>query len=229
VDNYWFTDPNICGRGEGGGAMAGERDLTQRECRLAANYGWTVRRVRSLVSPSGARPVWNFVEVGHPGTDADTPTITGPEIRAAVWSSIISGARGIIYFNHSFGGSCRSHHYLRSECGDAVRPWVAGVNRQLERLAPVLNAPFVDNAVKHPDGVDVALKVDDGALYLLAGSKQHSKQTAKFTVKCTNSKRVTVMDEGRQLRMVKGSFEDSFADGNAVHIYRIEGRNTCGL
>jgi hypothetical protein len=26
-----------------------------------------------------------------------------------------------------------------------------------------------------------------------------------------------------------GSFTDSFADGNAVHIYRIDGGTTCGL
>jgi hypothetical protein len=26
-----------------------------------------------------------------------------------------------------------------------------------------------------------------------------------------------------------GSFADQFADGNAVHIYRIDGGSTCGL
>ena len=29
--------------------------------------------------------------------------------------------------------------------------------------------------------------------------------------------------------MTDGSFTDSFADKNAVHIYRIDGGSTCGL
>ena len=62
-------------------------------------------RVRALVSPARSRPIWNFIEVGHPFTENDAPTINGPQIRAAVWHSIIAGARGILYFNHNFGGA----------------------------------------------------------------------------------------------------------------------------
>ena len=29
--------------------------------------------------------------------------IAPEEVRAAVWHSLIAGARGIVYFNHSFG------------------------------------------------------------------------------------------------------------------------------
>ena len=66
ADNYWFTDPNICSLHEGGQLLDSPRDLTPSECRLAANYGWTVDRVRSLISPASSKPVWGFVEVGHP-------------------------------------------------------------------------------------------------------------------------------------------------------------------
>ena len=58
--------------------------------------------MRALDAMDGQRkPIWNFVEVGHPFTESNAPTITGPQIRAAVWHSIIAGARGIIYFNHT--------------------------------------------------------------------------------------------------------------------------------
>ncbi|MFP5019031.1 hypothetical protein ACKLTP_18990, partial [Paenarthrobacter ureafaciens] len=56
ADNYWFTDPNICAKSEGGALNGHLRDLTDEECRLAANYGWTVERVRELAGKDS--PVW---------------------------------------------------------------------------------------------------------------------------------------------------------------------------
>lgn len=225
ADNYWFTDPYICGPSEGGAVFAAGAQLAPEKCRLAANYGWTVDRVRSLVMPAASKPVWSFVEVGHPFTEADAPTITGPEIRAAVWSSLIHGARGIVYFNHNFGGDCQSQHVLRDPCGDAVRPWVTDVNAQIARLAPVLNAPFLDNALSHGDGIDAAVKVHDGSLYVLAGSAQAGQQDATFQLTCLTgaAAAVTVVDENRTVPMADGAFSDHFADGNAVHLYRIDG------
>ena len=225
ADNYWFTDPNICGPSEGGAVFAAGAQLAPEKCRLAANYGWTVDRVRSLVMPAASKPVWSFVEVGHPFTEADAPTISGPEIRAAVWSSLIHGARGIVYFNHNFGGACQSQHVLRDPCGDAVRPWVTEVNGQIARLAPVLNAPFLDNALSHGEGVDAAVKVHGGSLYVLAGSAQAGQQDALFQLPCLGGTdaAVTVLDENRTVAMTSGAFSDHFADGNAVHLYRIDG------
>ena len=39
----------------------------------------------------------------------------------------------------------------------------------------------------------------------------------------------TVLDEGRTDPGRRRPFTDSFADGNAIHIYRIDGGSTCGL
>jgi hypothetical protein len=225
ADTYWFTDPFICGPSEGGAVFAAGGQLAAEKCRLAANYGWTVERLRSLVTPAMSKPVWAFVEVGHPFTEADAPNITGPEIRAAVWSSLIHGARGIVYFNHNFGGDCQTQHVLRGPCGDAVRPWVTDVNAQITRLAPVLNAPFLDNALSHGEGIDAAVKVHDGSLYVLAGSAQAGQQDAVFRLTCLAGAgaAVTVLDENRTVTMADGAFSDHFADGNAVHLYRIDG------
>jgi hypothetical protein len=224
ADNYWFTDPNICGLGEGAALVGGVRPLMDSECRLAANYGWTVDRLRSLVSPGGSKPVWAFVELGQP-FDASTGTTTGPQIRAAVWSSIIHGARGIIYFNHSFGGDCRSFHLLREPCAQQTRADVSVLNRQLAELAPVLNAPFLDDAVRHSDTVHSAVKVHDGALFILTGSAQAAAQEELFEIPCLakGGGTVTVLNEDRNIEMENGAFRDAFEDGNAVHLYRIEG------
>jgi hypothetical protein len=38
-----------------------------------------------------------------------------------------------------------------------------------------------------------------------------------------------VVGENRTIRVRRGTFSDGFADGNAIHIYRIKGGSTCGL
>ena len=228
-DIYWFTDPGVCSASEGGSRFTGgSRALTQAECRRAANYGTTVDRLRSLVSPARSKPIWNFIEDGHPFTESDAPTITGPQIRAAVWHSLIAGARGIIYFNHNFGGSCQSQHVLRDSCGTAIRPTVKATNEQVTRLAPVLNAPFADNFLTNTGNVRQMAKYQGGQFYVFAGNKDNSAATATFSAPCVGNATATVVDESRTIPIVNGSWSDSFADGNAIHIYRIDGGSQCG-
>jgi hypothetical protein len=230
ADNYWFTDPYICSWVEGGAVFNAGRDLTDAECRIAAHYGWTVDRVRSLVQPQGSKPVWAFVEVGHPFSEKDSLTITGPQIRAAVWSSIIHGARGIVYFNHNFGGPCISQHVLREDCGAAVRPTVTAVNQQITRLAPVLNSPNVHGLVTASGGsVDLSVKAHDGHFYILAAATAAGRQQIAFTVACGSPLAARVLDENRTIPVSANSFTDTFQDSNSVHLYQISGGNTCGL
>ena len=147
-DNYWFTDENICSGTEGGQLVAGGADLSPAECHRAANYGATVRRLRGLENPASSKPVWAFVELGHPASEDDWPTITPAQVRAAVWQSLIAGARGIIYFNHSFGGPNQTQHILRegTSAGSPyapIRSVVTATDRQIQDLAGVLNSPTV--------------------------------------------------------------------------------------
>ncbi|ACL41859.1 conserved hypothetical protein [Pseudarthrobacter chlorophenolicus A6] len=227
ADNYWFTDPNICSQGEGGALVGGERPLTESECRLAANYGWTVDRVRSLVSPLRSIPVWSFVELGQP-FEASKEAITGAQIRAAVWSSIIHGAIGIVYFNHSFGGNCRSFHLLREPCAAQMRSDVTTLNNQLAELAPVLNSSFLDGALTYTGRVQSAVKIHGESLYIFAGSAQVASQKARFDIPClaNGSGTVVVLNEDRSIEMSNGSFSDTFENGNSVHLYRIDGAAT---
>ena len=60
--------------------------------------------MRSLVSPTAVKARLGIRGSRSPHRQDHSPTITPPQIRAAVWHSLIAGARGIIYFNHSFGG-----------------------------------------------------------------------------------------------------------------------------
>ncbi|SDS52717.1 hypothetical protein SAMN04489743_0261 [Pseudarthrobacter equi] len=230
ADNYWFTDPYICSPVEGGAVFAPGRDLSDEECRTAAHYGWTVDRVRSLVQPAGSKPVWAFVEVGQPFSDPASPPISPAQVRAAVWSSLIHGARGIVYFNHNFGGTCLSQHVLRDECGGDVRPAVTAVNHLITSLAPALNAPSITGLITSgTPGVDMLVKASGGHLYLMAASTRNERRDVAFSLACGSPEQVTVLDEGRTISMSGKTFTDTFDDANAVHVYRFDGGSSCNL
>ncbi len=228
ADNYWFTDPNICGPSEGGRLLgAGTRALTAPECRRAANYGATVDRVRDLVRPRGSKPVWAIVEVGQPFTDSSVRSIRPAQVSAAVWSAIIHGARGIVYFAHNFGGRCITQNALRGSCGKSIQRTVAETDRRIGALAPVLNAPFADGYVTVTRGIDTMAKYTTGSYYIFAGSRGAHAATATFGLACADAAVATVVDENRTIRIVDGSFSDTFATANSVHIYRVEATPSC--
>lgn len=207
ADVYYFTHPEI---------PAADRK--------GASYGSLIDRVRDLDAIDGARqPVWGFVELGHPFTEDWAPTITAPEMRSAVWHSIIAGARGIVYFNHSFGGDCSSEHVLRDRCDPAMTPAVTAVNDQIIELAPVLNGPYADGFVSVEEGqaAVMAKRGPDGAWYVFAGADTARGPGGDVTLRVAAGSKVEVLFEGRSLTVRDGRFEDAFADGNAVHIYRV--------
>jgi hypothetical protein len=229
ADIYWFTDDSICLSAADAGWYKGQLVdgiVPSRLCRLAANYGRIVDRVRQLANYK--EPVWAFVELGHPFPSNDWPSITPQQVTAAVWQSLIAGARGIIYFNNSFGGQCITDNVLRDPCYAKIRAAVTVVDNEIRSLAPVLNAPFADGVVKAGPGVNISTKWYNGHFYVLAGSNEPYAQTVKFSMPCVGSATVTVLNERRTIQANHGIFKDRFANGNAVHIYRIDGGSSCG-
>ena len=101
------------------------------------------------------KPNWGFVEVGKPFTDNQNgggDTITPAQSRGAVWHTLIAGARGIIYFQHSFDGPCPTHHALREQkaCLVPTQDAIRDLNGQIKSLAPVLNSQFADGYATGP-------------------------------------------------------------------------------
>ena len=222
-DIYWFTDPNVSNRAEGGKLLNGGRPLTPVQTRRASNYGLTVDRMRFLAK--GQKPIWNFVEVGWPASETEaqgTRAIQPAEIRAAVWHSIIAGARGIIYFNNSFGGPNPSQHCLREPAYAAVRATVKSTNQLITQLAPVLNAPFADGFLTAGPSVRAMAKFHESKYYVFAGSKETVASTAMFSLLGVDNGTATVIGENRTIPISNGRFSDGFEDGNAIHIYRME-------
>lgn len=229
ADVYWHSDPGgACSQWEGGKMNGNTRPLTQAECRRSSNYGWLVERMRALDAMDGQRkPIWNFVEVGCPFSNGGC--ITPTQARAAVWHSIIAGARGILYFQHSFGGPNPTHHALRDNRYAAMITQITDVNAQIKSLAPVLNAPNVVSGWTQSATTKAMVKWAGGHFYVFAGSADNAASTGSFTIPCVGEATAVVLGENRSIPVSGGRFSDSFADGNAVHIYRIDGGSSCGL
>lgn len=215
TDIYWYTDANICEEAEN------FLDVPPEQCRLAAGYGSTVDRTRELDAQDDRRqPVYAFVQVGWPGEDDDR-AIEPDQIAGAVMNSLIHEARGIIYFNHNFGGPCISQHVLRDECGAVVRPTVAEINRRITELAPVLNTQSYRHSFN--PALDTMLKEHDDSFYLFAMLGRGSA-TGQYVFTMPEGLRgaiVEVLHENRELPIREGRFTDSFEAEHDYHIYKI--------
>jgi len=216
-DMYFYTDPNLCPAE----AQTWLGIATDR-CRRSSSYGLVIDHERKLDGMDGKRmPIYGFVEVGHPFTESSAPTITGDQIAGAVMSSLIHGARGIIYFNHSFGGPCQSQHLLRDSCGAANRPMVAQTNQRITALAPVLNSPSYQWTANSQ--VDTMLKAYGGSYYLFAmPGPDGGTGTQTLSLPATlQGSTAQVMFESRSVPISGGKITDNFAAEYSYHIYKI--------
>jgi hypothetical protein len=269
TDLYWFTDPYQVPTMDAPDWFPETGTVSTPQIRRAANYGYQIDRMRQLDAMDGQRqPIWAFVESGWPFTQTASQgarTIAPAEMRAAVWQSLIAGARGIIYFDTSFGGPCQRFHINRdtSGCYTAIQAELTRTNSQITQLAPVLNSPTVSSGWSQRRGTTAMVKwvkakkrscksnrkkckkakgkkaagakrkrckkgkegcgkvvTGKGNLFVFAGSAG-SSVNGRFTLACAGRTHATVVGENRTVPVRRGTFRDRFADGNAIHIYRV--------
>ena len=117
------------------------------------------------ITPTNPAPIYQFVEDGEPGDSCTNDAyITPLEMNAAVWQSIIHGARGIIYFDYTFCGSeagtdndVLDTYFQTALPGRTISIYdqIKTTDAQVHALAPVINAPFaVDYVTVNPAGYD---------------------------------------------------------------------------
>ena len=93
-----------------------------------------------------------IIEDGQPftGSTNGSTYITPAELNWATWSSLIHGARGIIYFDHSFSGPGAGDVDVERPYYPTVQPGqtisidgqITATDALIKQLAPVLNSPF---------------------------------------------------------------------------------------
>jgi hypothetical protein len=247
VDIYWFVSANT----SQGTSQANfnnlnliynlDRQPTADEVRRAGHYGSMVDRLRPYQVGHYPAPIGQIVENGGPYFEDTTAAsyIQPAELNAAVWSSIIHGARFIVYFNHSFAGPGHSFdnfaasYYRMVQPGQTISIYAQAkaTNALVKQLAPVINSPTalgyvtVDPAPSAFAGIDTMAKYSNRKFYIFANTRASGKArniTATFTIANSGATAATVINESRSIPIMKGTtFTDTFADGCTVHIYQI--------
>jgi hypothetical protein len=166
--------------------------------------------------------VWNCIECTHVSNpDAKA---TPQQVRAEVWMSLVRGSRGLIYFAHQFKPKFIEAGLLADE---AMLAKVTETNKQIHRLAPVLNGAALSDGVAVTSSsadvpIEAAARRHAGAVYVFAVGMRDGKATATLTVAgLKGGAKAEVIDEGRTLEVRDGVFRDSFAPWD-VHLYKID-------
>ena len=189
---------------------------------VAGKLWYVARGVDRLVKWAGPkRIVWNCIECTRISNVKIKPT--PHQVRAEVWMSIIHGSRGIIYFVHQFKPKFIEPALLHDP---EMLAAVTKINRQIHRLAPVLNSPRASGAVTVESSdaevpIDVLAKRHRGMTYVFAVCMRGAEATGTFSVRnLPDGARVEVLGEGRGIAASGGVFRDTFQPYD-VHLYRI--------
>ena len=180
---------------------------------VARLVNWTERK----------KPVWDFIECTRI-YNAKGLKASPQQVRSEVWMSIVHGSMGIIYFVHEWKPKFNDAALLDDP---EMLFEVTSINRQIKKLAPVLNSPTIAgkvHVVSANKDIPVAamMKERDGEIYLFSVAMQEGLSTATFTIDgLKGEKIVQVLGEDRIIESKDGVFKDNFKSWD-VHIYRIE-------
>jgi hypothetical protein len=227
VDKYFYTIPSCFDIGY----LIVHVDPAH--CRTASSYGVTVRAVNERMAASGhLKPIWNFVEdlSGAPDAGNFYAYIQPGQLEGAVMDSIINEARGIIYFNQSFAGSCVGSNLIR-QAQDGALPCAAPqmnalkeVDQRIQALAPVINTQSYQYSFG--SDLDTMLKSYQGSAYIFAmisgaAGSQPGQRTFTLPSDLAKATSVLVLNENRTIPVADGKFTDNFAQEYTYHIYQV--------
>jgi hypothetical protein len=178
------------------------------------------RGVERLVKWAPGKIVWNTVECT--AIDGDGKA-TPKQVKAEIWMSLVHGSRGIQYFVHQFKPREDDHALLDDP---AMLAAVTAINQQIRELAPVLNSPTIEGALKVESSnkavpVAAMVKKHGGATCVFAVPMKSGETEAAFTLEgLPAGAQVEVLGEDRKIEPAAGKFQDCFGDWD-VHLYRI--------
>jgi hypothetical protein len=165
------------------------------------------------------KPVWAFIETTNiSGVPGHSPT--PDQVKSEVWMALVHGANGIEYFCHIFAPQFDEAGPLHD---DVMRPAITAINKQIQKLAPVLNSPTIENgaAVSSSNAqvpIDIMVKQYKKATYIFSVAMRDGSTTGTFTVPSGST--VEVIGENRSLPVADGKFTDDFASFG-VHLYKV--------
>ncbi|TIC79529.1 hypothetical protein E8D34_20360 [Nocardioides sp. GY 10113] len=229
VDMYWYTIPFCDWRPYRAPYLT---TIRQSNCRTASSYGRMMNSLSKRDAADGKRQMkWQFVEMlsGSPG-EGPAMQIAPRQVKGAVMNSVINEARGIIYFNQSVAqdAPCGSGNVVRDAqtvsnfCGAAQVRAAGRVNRQIQRLARVINTQSY--RYRFGAGLDTMLKARGKYAYIFSminGASQPGVRRFRLPAG-VQGRKATVLFEKRSIKIgMRGRFRDTFAHEADYHIYRV--------
>lgn len=197
-----------------GNPSEGDLPPNDPRCRRPSNYGRLIRRQRAYVE--WEKPVWSFHELVNPTGGAVDPA----DFRAGLWSAIIAGARGVVYFTHNYIGAGMANSF-NDPLFAAVNTEALNFYATVQEYAEILNSPDVRGLIDGPNTIDVLVKWNNGNPLIMTAENQFGTGEATFTTVGITDRTITVIGEDRTLDLVDGIFTDTFATQNAAHVYQL--------
>lgn len=215
----WWGISYVITDGATGGDLAGNDPRIRRP----SNYGRVIKHLRDF--QGGTKPIWSFHEI----VDMKGNPVDPAKFTAGLWSAVVNGARGIVYFTHNYlrkDSAGNGNGYANSFADpkfSAVDVAAKKFYSAVQQYAPVLHGPDAKGLVSSSSAdIDVLAKWNNGSPVLFTVPRDSKKITTTFTVKGKTTGTVTVVGENRTIPLSGGKFTDTFADGNAVHIYEVK-------
>ena len=155
------------------------------------------------------------------------------EIRCEVWMAIIHGAKGIVYFTHSWVEPSeignlnsklkrgQSKYYTQFGVPPENQKELKKINAQITRLTPVIYSPDVNGkvSVESNGEIKIMVKEYENKMYIFAVNMKMKNDEATFKVSgLKTGTKINVDEENRFIEAKDGEFTDKFSE-YAVHIY----------
>jgi hypothetical protein len=233
IDEYFFAGYGATGTGPGpeqagvlwniGGTAT---YATQDQLRRGSNYGAMIDQLR-LRQTTYPAPIYAYIENGGPYTQDTTGAsyIQPWELNWAVWSAIIHGARGIIFFNNTAAGpgvsddNMASSYFQTIQSGQTISMFTQTQQTcaLVQQMAVTINSPTAPSyaSVSPPSteiatlppsgsgsgafvgGIEIMCKCAPGGFYIFATTSYSQTVTAI-------SATFTVQDKGATSAVVIG-------------------------
>jgi hypothetical protein len=200
-------------------AFASGEDRQDLSLRVPTTYGRVIDNVRMLCG-GGTKPVYGFVETGHPFSDTEHPnyTITPDQLEQAVWSMLAHGANGILYFGHDYYDHDATHNEDGMFDHPATLARMKQVNATIASLATILNAQRLTSGMTTGPSVDATYRAGG---YVVAAESMGAAGYRSITIAGAAGHTIQVVGENRTLVAdASGTFTDIF-DAWGHHIYHV--------
>ena len=221
IDMYWYT-ASFCDHDPFQGSVF-LAPIEQKTCRTASSYGQTVVGLQERdATDQHLQALWNFVEL----VPIDGGYSLNPlQVKGAVMASLIAGARGIVWFNNSFGGECETGNAIRTAqyapdwaCSPNVEA-MKQINSFTQQLAPVLNTQSYE--WNFGPGLRTMLKLVEDDAYVFAMTDGTTGTRSLQLPEGVTAATAEVVGEGRTITIDGGKITDDFAEESTFHVYRI--------